>query len=420
MPEPQVAIIADDLTGASDSAIYFAQAGLTTLVSLEPERHPSADVLAVTTHSRHLSEEEAAGLTGRVANQIRRTRGAHPTALTYNKIDSTLRGHPGASLAAVMANLGADRALVAPAFPGQGRTTVGGQQMVNGQPLARTPFGREVGTSSVVAVLQRFIPEEQVQLIDSDTVCAGVDAISRALEARSPAVFVADATSEADLVLLAQAAIGQGIRLLCGSAGLARALGDVVPLVPNVPAPRLPSTGGGTILAVAGSRHPGTAAQVDAACQAGVLTMCPEEDLLGTPGEASAFRVVQAVVRQLSEARDLILTTVGLAPSPHSGQLVANKLGQITKGVLACGQVGGLVLTGGDVAMSVCSALGCTTLWLCGEVEPGVPWGKLVDGAQPGLPVVTKAGGFGGQQALVKAIRHLHAVSGSMLSLSVE
>ena len=65
----------------------------------------------------------------------------------------------------------------------------------------------------------------------------------------------------------------------------------------------------------------------------------------------------------------------------------------------------GLLLTGGETARAVCQTLGCTRLWLGGEVEPGIPWSRMVDGRLPGMRVVTKAGGFGGEESLVRALR---------------
>ena len=41
------------------------------------------------------------------------------------------------------------------------------------------------------------------------------------------------------------------------------------------------------------------------------------------------------------------------------------------------------------------------------DVLPGIPWGSLEGGALPGLPVVSKAGSFGGDDALLTAIRFL-------------
>jgi uncharacterized protein YgbK (DUF1537 family) len=69
--------------------------------------------------------------------------------------------------------------------------------------------------------------------------------------------------------------------------------------------------------------------------------------------------------------------------------------------------LGGLVLTGGDIARAVLGALGGEALQLGPEVLPGIPLGWPVTGPQAGLPVVTKAGGFGGAEALCDAVRCL-------------
>jgi D-threonate/D-erythronate kinase len=60
--------------------------------------------------------------------------------------------------------------------------------------------------------------------------------------------------------------------------------------------------------------------------------------------------------------------------------------------------VGGLVLTGGDTAIGVLGAFGVTALELVEEIEAGVPLSMSVGAIA--LPVVTKAGGFGGPNAL--------------------
>ncbi len=63
------------------------------------------------------------------------------------------------------------------------------------------------------------------------------------------------------------------------------------------------------------------------------------------------------------------------------------------------------MLTGGDTAVAVCAALGCEWIDIQGEIQPGVVMGSLGGGNLPGLPVVTKSGGFGEEQTLVEIIR---------------
>nr|MDQ3378312.1 hypothetical protein [Actinomycetota bacterium] len=64
-----------------------------------------------------------------------------------------------------------------------------------------------------------------------------------------------------------------------------------------------------------------------------------------------------------------------------------------------------LVLTGGSTAMGVARRLGASGIKLVGEVEAGVPVGALI-GPRP-YRVVTKAGGFGGPDTLLHAVRTL-------------
>ncbi|CRE33093.1 Uncharacterized protein conserved in bacteria [Bordetella pertussis] len=61
-----------------------------------------------------------------------------------------------------------------------------------------------------------------------------------------------------------------------------------------------------------------------------------------------------------------------------------------------------MVATGGDGASAVLAALQASGIALVDEVTGGV-LGTLTGGQAAGLPVVTKAGGFGEQDVLIRA-----------------
>jgi uncharacterized protein YgbK (DUF1537 family) len=61
-----------------------------------------------------------------------------------------------------------------------------------------------------------------------------------------------------------------------------------------------------------------------------------------------------------------------------------------------------LFITGGDTASSVLQAVGARSIVLKHEALTGVPWGMLSGGIFDGCPVVTKSGGFGAPDTLVK------------------
>jgi uncharacterized protein YgbK (DUF1537 family) len=164
------------------------------------------------------------------------------------------------------------------------------------------------------------------------------------------------------------------------------------------------------VLVVAGSQHQATARQIDTVRQRGVPVICPPQKLFDDP-TASIEPIAAEVAERLAAHGSTVLTTVGLAPSSRQGPSVAARLGQIATAPAVRRCVGGLVLTGGDVAAAVCAALGTVTLWLGGEIAPGLPWGTLEGGALPSVPVATKAGSFGNDDALLRCIDHLTRVA---------
>ncbi len=86
---------------------------------------------------------------------------------------------------------------------------------------------------------------------------------------------------------------------------------------------------------------------------------------------------------------------------------LAGALGEMAARLARQHPLAGLVLTGGDVALAACRALGTTALSLIGEVAPGIPLARIRGGPQTGLRLVTKAGGFGGHEAIITAILRL-------------
>jgi uncharacterized protein YgbK (DUF1537 family) len=409
----QIAVIADDLTGAMDTGARLAEAGLTTLLSLGSESLPPSDVLVVSTESRHLPRDQAAS---RAMQAVKRVRVISPehSPWVYKKIDSTLRGHPGVELAAIMDALEIGKALVAPAFPAQGRTTVDGTQLVDRVPVAETAFGDEVPTSDVRALFscdpgKGAGIQRPVQYVTLATVRRGHDAVSEILRRPGEAVVVADAATDSDLATLAQAAVGCGVRLLCGSAGLAGALADVLQLSSTVDTHQSVLSPIGPVLAVAGSPHPRTAEQVDVARQHGTIVVKPDEGFV-RDASGGIQATAERITALLADKHDAILTTVGLRMVDTSGQEIADRLARTVWNVLDSVHAGGLVLTGGDVAMAVCTALDASAIWIRGEVLPGIPWGILEGGPFAGVPLVTKAGGFGDADSLVAAIDHCHSL----------
>ena len=385
-------IIADDLTGACDTGACFAQRGLRTWVQIDPAAsgatpNSGADVLVFNTLSRALSQPLAVQAVQQVARQI-----TQADALVYKKIDSTLRGHPGTELHALMQTLGVERALVTPAFPAQGRTVTGGQVFIHGTPLSQTVFASEGAVGDLPAVFAHA--HYPLHVLTQPT----------APEARkllqSPGIVLADAQTDDDLRRLAQLACECHVRLLCGSAGFATALAQNVDLSQAEPLSTPASHG--AILGVAGSRNPSTAGQVRHAEQHGITILQPPPKWIGCANSRPPEAVVEAICATLAGAGRALLSTCALPESTLGREQVAERLGEIVALVARRMPLHRLVLTGGDVAIAVCRALEAHWLMLHGEAQPGIAQGQLADGPYAGVGVITKAGGFGAEDALTR------------------
>lgn len=111
--------------------------------------------------------------------------------------------------------------------------------------------------------------------------------------------------------------------------------------------------------------------------------------------------------RQLIEAAVAAGKCIGMDVGEISGTIAA-VLGKAAAALVRQG-ADGLFLTGGETAVSCCRALQATGISLTGEVMSGIPAGRLIGGPFAGLPVVTKAGAFGGSGAIVEAVGVLKA-----------
>ncbi len=407
----RIGIVADDLTGASDSGVQLARRGVETIVVLDLASIAglrTRDALVVDADSRGLHPRKAYE---RVAEVTRRLREAG-CARVYKKLDSTLRGNLGAELDAAMEALGLDLAVIAPAFPSNGRTTVGGCQLLHGVPVRDTELGRDPGypvrDSDVVGLLN-VQSRRAAGLVELATVRAGREAIVSAvsqLRGRGVQLVVFDAETDEDLRVVAGALVGMEPDVLwAGSAGLADALAGAWGLREGNRGTTRLERRGRPVLLVTGSPSAVTRAQVERyALQPGVkrVELDPTALLLGDTEAAGKC------VAALRQARDVALTLGSGGSSdtaPAVPERLADALGQVAARVIQAGEPGSVILVGGDTARAVCRWLHVWGIRLLDELEPGVALGELI-GAND-LLAVTKAGAFGNPETLVSALHTL-------------
>lgn len=402
-------IIADDLTGAADAAGAFASAGLPTFISFRSAPMPPAVVVAQSTESRESDVQVATRANGLAARSFGAQGSVRGVRWVYKKIDSTMRGYPGEELLAILDVTGATRALVAPALPAEGRTTLAGYQYIHGVRLEKGLRAASGARSDLAAVFTQR-QDMPVHILPLDLVRKGAEAIREFLSKSVTGIVIADAESDADLLALAHGAARSELRILCGSAGFARALCSALPFIPEEEAHPVPALGVAPVLVVAGSQHPATVAQVAMLERANITVIRPDP-IVFTGSTSQCARVAARVAEALKDGRSVVLTATHLSPLPSGGSIIVRRLGEITASPDVCRHVGGLVLTGGHVAAGVLAEVKPRALRLWGEIRPAMPWGILGSELLPNLPVATKAGGFGSDDALLACLQHLQGRS---------
>ena len=408
-----ILIIADDLTGAADSAVQFRQSGFSAVVLARLAGHHGplrrAQVISVSLNTRDASVTTVQRVWQRHASAIGRL--AHG-ALVYQKIDSTLRGHPALEVRLLLGHLGASAALIAPAFPKLGRQTRDGVHRVYGVPLAETEYARGQSRPQATSHLPELFGvggEPPAVHLPLQVIEEGRGSVARWLQPYLDGphrLITADAVDERHLDTLTQAALPHAGRLLLvGSAGWAERL---APACKEHPA-GVHSTPG--VLGVVGSLSSVAARQVQAASQAGMTVVrFPPTAADATSG--GAIQGWQSVIRTLTSGQTAILWTAPgdrRSRADRAGPRVLRALAATVRQVLTTTPVSGLAVVGGDTAQAIFRALRASGLVLAGEMMPGLPYGRLLDGPWAGLPTATKAGGFGTDSALQDCLAFLRS-----------
>ncbi len=419
-------ILADDLTGAADSAARCRRFGLPATIFLDIPKLPlPTGALAFTSDSRHLTAEAAGQRVHNMGASLPDVEGRW-----YKKIDSTLRGNIGSELDALLDLVDAPAAVVCPSFPGQGRVLRNGILTAPelGPPAVHLPSLLRKQSRHPVAALSL----EQVR---GGELAAKMKHLMQGRDSftgKQRTVIAVDALTDDDLdrVVGAQQA-GLPAALLCGSAGLVGALArrvgiekgssDVCAsprahlfcadardpraeasnsrLSANSAAGRLRSAGQ-SVLAVVGSGSDVSHRQIDF--------------LLRSGGEASHPAVSRMLVLPETEAA----ATATLDPEqpiwllqqprPHPGTVLegaearqrADHLARVSVAALARRPVDLLLLVGGDTAMPILRQLDAARLSVERELLPGMPLcSAVIDGRQ--TLVVLKPGHFGEEGTLV-------------------
>lgn len=419
----KIGIIADDLTGANDSGVQLAKKGFSSTVVFNLESSEEAgstpDVLVVDTDSRAVPGVKAHEAVVKAASLLFQDGYSH----VYKKIDSTLRGNVALEIAAAVSVYKPDAVVIVPAFPKVNRTTVNGLHYVNGTLITETEFGRDPKTP----VTEGFIPDLLKKSVDEDVALINLDLIRGTENKLASFVeeaigsgkswFVCDSETEEDLKFIAAffAKLDKKI-VWAGSGGLIEYLPAELKVFPQS-GQKLKKIAIDRTLTVSGSLSQVTKKQLESLKGLKGIEFIEinpvqlVEDTLKTDTLAVNKKASHHVIYvDSSDANRVAAREAGDRLGYNSNQVseaIASGLAKAAKAFLEQVQgIGGLVLTGGDTAKAICSELGVNEMELHSEVESGLPFGRIRSGEKD-FWAITKAGGFGNEDSLVKAVEYM-------------
>lgn len=355
-------LLADDLTGALDSAVPFATPAAP--VGVVWRQCVPDGAIAIDVGTREL---DAVAAYRRLVRQVAALPSG-PGACHFLKLDSLLRGHAVVEIRAWREARPFDHAILAPAFPRQGRVTRGGRQ-----------YWRDDET---------WVPTA-CDLAAELRAAGFALSLCRPGETAPVGVTLWDADTDADLqAIVAAGRTLEGEVLWCGSGGLASALAGAMLGAPVQSPPLvLPRP----VLGLFGTDHPVTAAQL-AACGPFVLKL-EEGDAISSAEVAGRLAMQGVALVQLALPDGLDRAAAADRIAGTYASLLSRLAAPAT-----------LLVSGGETLRAVCLAVGADRLELEGELAPGIPHSILRGGRMDGVSVVSKSGAFGAVDTLKRLL----------------
>lgn len=423
-----IAIIADDLTGANDTALQFHLAGAETKIILYPDENIAPDenikAWAIPTETRNISPQDAYEKVKAATLYMKNHFGVDSF---YKKIDSTIRGNIAVETLGMLQVLDMDAAIIIPAFPNEGRVTIGGYHLLKGVPIEKTEMASDphspIYESHIPTILEKQVGEEYKNIIGSielKTVLKGAGPILNNLNVlvkNGKKLIVVDAVSSTDIeqVILAMHKCSYNI-LPCGSAGAAQALSKLmfegnkskndinhINLLPK--------------LVIAGSATHLCANQIAKLIDSDEVentypVSLTVEDFINGISEETYERIKNHLVSntvvvvhasEINKTENLITLLLEHEITKRQFatkivEILANLTGRLIKEKEFL-----LTIVGGETAFCCCRELECQSLKIIDAAAPAIP--LCVD--NKGRMIITKSGNLGTINTLVEILKYI-------------
>ncbi len=420
-------IIADDLTGATDTGVQLKKKGYNTLVFIAEKLHTinnldkknkNVDVFVIDSESRDLAKDEAKV---RLKELMRGLRIAD-SDIIYKKVDSTLRGNIGVEIEEIMKKFNRDICIFAPSYPPNRRVVVGGYLLVQDQPLGMSKYyGGELDKeeASYIPSLLKQDTNFSVGKIDLKEVMRGPENILKRINylvKDNKKIIVFDAIEDYHLENIFKSCLNfAGSVLYAGSAGLATHFPHITSgSKQEKKINPIPGNEDLSFLVVIGTRRKIMNTQIDYLKEKADVEVLNVDIQKLFNNESKYLDIYFQKARDvLTGKRHLILKNISVSTSEINGLsqreleiTVRDYLGKLSAKIVKDCSINNIIISGGDTSLGFCKAMGINNLEIQAEILPGIPLSKSSINKHK-IKIVTKAGGFGETDTLYKIINRL-------------
>ncbi|YCN53584.1 four-carbon acid sugar kinase family protein [Rhodococcus erythropolis] len=382
-------IIADDLSGAAESAAGFLLRSSGISLRLGPGAPDGSGVTVFDLHSRRSDP-------ARASRDVRSVLQSSDGSEIVKKIDSLLRGN----IAAEVGELSRDGSpvIVAAGLPRQGRTVQGGVVLVDGVALHATDLWRAESKPAPRSIAEALGSSAITSGVSLDDIRSG--RLSQVLASISEAgsVAICDVETDSDLELIVAAAQEVRGSRLVGTSALATAVARRRTVQSPVVRPSLRDSR--FTLVVVGTADASAGDQVELLRDSGA------HHIEVNSAELLAHSVDPLPILNALDRGDVVVSVSGPvvpAESVHLVSALADLIAAVDAGFSHGEYPIDLVLTGGETARSVLDRLRIDTLSPIYEIEHGA----VLSVDHTGRYIVTRPGSFGNALSLFSITKFL-------------
>jgi D-threonate/D-erythronate kinase len=428
-------VIADDFTGANDTGVQFSKKGFNTVLSIYgPELEfntQNCDVVVVDTESRFDNSEVAFNKVFNTVNKFPKD-----NIYIYKKLDSTLRGNIGSEIESCMDASKVNLAIVSPSFPKNGRKVVEGILYVNGAPVGETEISKDPKTpvtNSYIPDILKLQSNKKIGHIGLNEVNLGSEKLSEKIDEIHKLgyeIIVIDSQNDSELFIIADAIKNLKTKaIIAGSAGLAEFVsGSLIKKDLNlVDRPIIKEKLDGSFIVIAGSVSEVLRKQVEYSLKEGNFDVIDIDinNVINEKLDDEYNRILLEIERYIKQGKDIIIRSakdrsiVDYAKSLGksnglSGFDVSEKIacffGDLTREIYNKIKSKGIMLSGGDIAIKAATSLNIEGIVIKDEIAPGIPYGYFVGLENSNIPIITKAGSFGKEDAIIEVTNYFEVI----------